>query len=444
MSDCGATIRQRPGPAGDTAPVAGWRPALAVIGLTGVLLAGGQAGAAARRPAVPPTFVGVETSAFPEPGAACRDSRRTLRVPSQRFPTISGALSAARPGTRIVVAPGRYREHPNEWFALRLDVSRVCLVAPKRRSSIVAAPGQKYGLLVTGSNVAVSGLTLRGFTASVSLGRDDGATQRAVTLQHLRIVAATAGWSEGIVAYPDHRDRPWVPVVDGLLLADVRLSGVAMGVSCNGGPCAHWWLDRVRIAARGGAGDSGADAFAVESGRQIVVTRSVFSGAGGDGIDTKAEDVVVAGCSVTDVARNGIKLWHGGEVMETTVAGSGADAALVGDGGGRYRYRRISVTDHAPGTDGYVGAWGYDTQQGIQLTITDSTFSHNSAGGLYVPDVPGTTLRLDDDVFADDGAKLLDYGGLELRISLAGLAELQARGWGSGNRLSPRSVSAAG
>lgn len=373
------------------------------------------------------TFVPLERESFPRLKPAYCD-REVRRVPSAKYPSIESALTGLRPRTKVVVSAGEYRENTDEWFALRLATDRVCLVARGRVT--VRSKGQKYGLLLSGSRVHVSGLRLTGFEVGVSLGRDDSRTQRRVTLTGMRIAARTTGWSEGVVAYPDHRDSGR-PVLDGLLLSDVRLRHVVMGVSCNAGPCWHLRLNRVSVRARAGAGESGADAIAVESGRQVVVTGGEVSGAGGDGIDIKGSDVLVRGTTVR-AARNGVKLWQGGDVQGVRLLGTGADAALVGDGAGRYRYRDTVVRRHDPGGNGYVGTWGYDSQAGIRLQIEDSEFADNASGGLYVPS--SASIWLVGNRFADVGTKLLDVGGEVLPNTAAGLRRLEQSGWGRNNR----------
>jgi hypothetical protein len=117
-----------------------------------------------------------------------------------------------------------------------------------------------------------------------------------VVIKDVNIVGHPSLHSEGIVSYLDHSDTPSIPVVDGLLLSNVNLSNMDMGVSCNSGPCEHWWLDRVTIRCRtAGNGNSGSDAFAIERGRQIVVTNSYVTGAEADGIDVKGTDVSAGG-----------------------------------------------------------------------------------------------------------------------------------------------------
>jgi hypothetical protein len=54
-------------------------------------------------------------------------------------------------------------------------------------------------------------------------------------------------WSAGVaVPYVDNR-KSGVLAVDGLLLSSVAVREVQMGVSCDNGPCHHWWLDKVDI-----------------------------------------------------------------------------------------------------------------------------------------------------------------------------------------------------
>ena len=393
-------------------------------------------------PIRPATFVPLELRGFPTTTAVgCADNRRVIQVPSKAARTIAAGLARATPGTVVRVAAGQYRESPSNWYALEMNTANVCLVAVGGPAIVTAAPGQNYGLLLTASDTAVKGVTFNGFRAGISLGAGAGvgvgATQRRVSIEDVIVRGATQGWSEGIVAYPDHRELPGRPaVVDGLLLRRVQVLGTVLGISCNAGPCGHWWLDQVRIVGRGGSEDSGADAFAVEEGRQIVLVGSTFAHVSADGIDTKATDVVVLRCLVRDVGRNAIKLWRGGDVIDSVIDGSGADAALVGDAARRYRYLRLSLTRHAPGGNGYVGTWGYDSQAAVRLEIIGSRFAGNASGGLYLPPVPGTTVALRNNVFADRGTKLLDWGGRrQFMTTPEGLAALQAAGFGFGNRL---------
>lgn len=338
----------------------------------------------------------------------------------------------------IVASPGTYVENPGEPTAVDWRVSNVCLVAP-RGAILRAARGQKYGLAISASDAVVEGLTLRGFQGSVGLDAGEGQTLRRVTIERVHVERPAGPFRDGIVAYGDNRRRPGHPAaVDGLLVRDTTVSGTDIGISCNAGPCAHWWIEDTRVSARRASQSSGADAFAVEDGRQIVLVDSTLSGASADGIDTKADDVVVFGCRVLDVARNGVKLWHGGDVIDTVVDGTGADAALVGDGPGRYRYLHVLVRRHDPGGTGYVGTWGYDRRRPVRLEIVNSIFAGNASGGFFA--VSGSRISIRHSVFGDAHAKLLELSDGRT-FAASQLRPLERAGLGRGNVLGdPRLV----
>jgi hypothetical protein len=394
--------------------------------------AGGDAAALGPRP-LPPTFVGLELGAFPRPAAqACADNTHLVRA---RPPNgLARALAAARPGTTVLLAPGVYRGAAGDSNALTVSTPNVCLRTPHGRAVLVPRNrAQRYGALVSANDTVIDGLVLRGFTASVSLSRPGGRTLRRVTLQRVAVQRPRGDFRDGIVAYDDHRHtagRP--PAVDGLLLLNVTVRGADLGVACNAGPCAHWWIERTRVTARRRSEDSGADAFAIEDGRQIAVVDSTFRGAAADGLDTKATGVVVFGARVLGVARNAIKLWHGGDVIDSVVDGSGADASLAGAGPGRYRYLHLLVTHHLRrGANGYVGTWGYDDRRpGLRLEILNSVFYGNARGGFFAP--ASARLSIRHTIFGDRSAKLIDFsGGRSLQVSQ--LPALQRSGQGRAN-----------
>jgi len=357
-----------------------------------LLLASSAAWAA---PRALPTFVRLDLDRFPRPAAQACARHREVAV--RTAAGLEAALAALKPGTTLRVAAGTYRLHAGESEALPIAASGVCL----RGDGVIieAAPAQGYGLLIRGDRVAVEGFTFRGFQTSVSIGADRPLA--AVTLERLRVEGPAGDWRDGIVVQG---------ALDGWLLRDVHVEGSDLGISCNQGPCRHVWVERATVAGRRtGSGNSGGDAFAIEEGAQIAVIDSTFRGAEADGIDTKADDVVVSGCKVLGVGRNALKLWRGGDVINTVLDGSGADASLIGDRAGRYRYRSLTVRNHAPDGTGYVGTWGYDHPKdpGMSIEILDSLFERNSAGGLFFP--AGARVSIRKTVYrADAEAKLAE------------------------------------
>ena len=392
---------------------------------------------------LPPTFVPLELERFPLPAArACADNGQVLHVAAGE--SISDALEAAAPGTTVLVEPGQYTENPESDTALGWSTDNICLRAAGDGEVVLqAAAGRRRGIIPLGGNTVIEGFTLRGFATGVAFWTGVGETLCNVTLQRMRVEPGETEFAEGIVAYTDNRGLPGAPpTVDGLLLLDSTVTGVDLGVSCNSGPCAHWWIERSTIGARQRAGSSGADAIAVESGRQIVVLDSTVYGAAADGIDTKASDVVVFGRRVLDVARNSIKLWPGGDVIDSAISGSGGDAALVGGGGGRFRYLHVLVARHGgPGDWSYVGTWGYGGEAPVQLEIVNSIFARNSSGGMFVPG--GSQVSIRHTIFDTDEGKLLEIGGRRTYLATE-LSALQADGLGEANSIAdPRFVDLA-
>lgn len=384
---------------------------------------------------LPPTFVPLEVATFPRPaGEACAGN---TVVPVAAGESIADALALATSGTTLVIAAGTYVE-PGA-YALEWSTPGLCLRGQGPGDVVLEAAGdQDYGLVFSASNTVVEGLTLRGFRYAISLngGVDDGATQSNVTLERLRLEEFPGSTSDGIVAYGDNTADGGAPTVDGLLLLDVVVDGASLGISCNAGPCEHWWLERVRVlGTNAGTGNSGADAFAIEEGRQIAVVDSEFLGAEADGIDTKAEDVVVFGARVA-VGRNAIKLWHGGDVIDTAITGCGGDGCLIGDQTGRYRYLHVLATHYGdPGEPaGYLGTWGYDVavaDTNFSIEIVSSIFAENAQpAGFYFPEDALVSIRTS--MFDDSDAKLADLSG-GTSFAVSELAAFEATGRGSGN-----------
>lgn len=376
---------------------------------------------------LPPTFVRLELGSFPRPATeACADNTSIVRVAAGA--SIADAARSAASGTTILVEPGTYVE-PNEGDARALVIEKpnVCIRAAGAPVVVRATADQTTGIAIAADDVVVDGIDLDSFHTGVGFESKTGQTIRRVTIERVRVTRPTGDFHEGIISFGDNREAPGSPpALDGLLILDVEIEGADLGISCNAGPCAHWWIERARVGARRTSEGSGADAFAIEDGRQIAVVDSTFTGAAADGIDTKADDVVVFGAQVRDVGRNAVKLWRGGDVIDTLVDGSDADAALVGHAGGRYRYLHLLVTRHGDREGGsYIGHWGFDERQAVDLEITNSIFFANSPGGFSVTDGSEVTIRR---TIIDDGnAKLFDIG--DVTVSVADRAGLRDRGW---------------
>ncbi|KAA0233565.1 MAG: hypothetical protein EDR02_13065 [Actinobacteria bacterium] len=379
--------------------------------------------------ALPSTFVELETDEFPRPAAeACADNETVTHVEAGE--SVADAVRDAEPGTTVEVEPGTYSDdNEGDFRALVLEAPDVCLRAAGGGEVVISPSAeQNIGIAVRADEVVIEGFTMRGFEVGVGFDKEEGQTINDVTLERVKVGSPAGDYREGIIAFGDNREAGSAPALDGLLLLDVTVEGTDQGISCNAGPCEHWWLENVSVTGRQQSEGSGADTFAIEEGRQIAVVSSSFAGAAADGVDTKAEDVVVYGTRVSDIGRNGVKLWKGGDVINTLIDGTGADAALVGAGPARYRYLHVIVAHHGVGESGYVGSWGYDAGEPVELEIVNSIFFENATGGLYVTE--GSTVSIRNTIFDDPDSKLLDVGGSTYLVS--DLAEVEALGWASG------------
>jgi hypothetical protein len=376
------------------------------------------------------TIIDLDLEAFPQPAAnGCADATAVVDVGPGA--SIASAIESAAPGTTIELAPGEYVEQPDEWVALRIDTDNVCLRASDGPATVAAADGQTAGIIVTGDDVVLAGLELRGFEVGVLVDGRPGETQRRLTIEDTKITDLTGEFREGIVVVAEPQGDE--TVLDGLLISGVSIEGTDLGVSCNIGPCEHVWLEDSTITGRPGSEDSGADGFAIEEGRQIVLVDTTVTGVAADGIDTKASDVVVDSCRVIEVGRNGIKLWRGGDVINTIVDGTGADASLVGEEPGTYRYLHTLIAHHGePGDTPYVATWSYDARSSdLTIEIVNSIFYENAPGGMWVPE--GTRLSIRNSIFEGATDDRLVAFGDGPSYDFGDLTALEDAGFGAGN-----------
>lgn len=346
-----------------------------------------QADADLPRPRELPTIADIDWKAFPDDrSGAYGFSGRQILVKPGKPGAIATALGRAKEGDTILISAGSYREgFPDDDGALRVRRKGVVLRAMPGAEVRIApqGPNTKRGILVEADNVLVHGLTLEGFLAlGIGIGRN-GATVKGTIISSVQLrFGEGAGWVDGLVIWPDHRGSS-APAVDGVLLRDIVVQGASLGVSCNAGPCRSLWLERVQVlAARGRGGGSGADAVAVESGENIVLVGVEASGATADGIDIKGERVLIRDSLVHHVSRNGIKLWRGGDVVNTVVHHTGADAGIV-LGVGRYRILHSVLAYHNfKGPRSYGLTAGWRASEPAEVLVQNSVF-YRLAGGLH-------------------------------------------------------------
>lgn len=379
-----------------------------------------------------PTIAKIDFSAFPDPTKhPAGRGGKTHEVKPTGQGVIARTLERAAPGDTILVHPGTYKEgHSGDFRALIVDKERIFLRA-KEIGSVTVQPmaGINYGLMITASHVRVEGLTIKGFKqAHVAIGRQ-GATVANVILSDLKVEApADKQWHDGIVADVDRRGAK-KPAVDGLLLRNITVKGASLGISCNNGPCHSWWLENITVrAAR--EGGWGGDGVAVENGRNMVLVNVEVSGTSGDGIDLKARDALVLNSHVHHVKRNGIKLWQGGDIVNSIVHHTYAEPALSFETGGRYRLLNsvVAFICHGPETKCYTLTSGYDTRPKQQVELINSIF-YRVHGAAFFAD--RTELKLRSCIFFDvknEQAVRAMVGGKEVVVTTKGSPDTLGKG----------------
>jgi hypothetical protein len=350
------------------------------------------------------------------------------------------AVRAAGSGDVVLVGDGTYHMADRRCgCGLALWTDGVTLAA-EHVGAVTFEPGGSVvdGLLLRGEHLAVVGLRLRGFRDAVMLGEEDHPV-RDVVLQGL-----TLRGSGILMGVAETTPAAQVPV-EGLLVADTSVRGgrrQIIGINCAQGPCNDVRVSGVTISlVPTGSGDSGVDAIGMESGDNVLVEATEVTGADGDGIDLKATRAAVVNCSVHAVGRNGVKLWKGGDVINTIIVDTAADAAVVFKLPARYRILHSIVVRHSPTAEAYAVTVSYDDAGAGQLDIVNSVFSNNS-GAMWISADYDVDIR--NSIFFDSlTGELLVWGDVVVEEG-QGFGTLEDAGGGSGNReVDPRFVDAA-
>lgn len=340
--------------------------------------------------------------------------------------SIGKALESAAAGDLILVHGGTYTEAD-------LTIATDNLILTAATGETVTLKGSsKTGLRVSGSHVTVNGINLSGFQIGFDVGRDD-VSQKDLVISNLRIDCPNEmDETGGIIDFVGSS----FPSLDGMLVKNVTITGSVISVSCNVGLCKSWRFDDVRIVgSNGGGGFSASDGVAVENGDNILFYRTDISGCTSDGIDMKATRVVIWNSTVHNISRNAIKLWYGGDVVNTVVHHSGADAAIQVKTSPRFRFLHSVLAYHNYSSDTtYNMTVDYETNGSIQVEILNSII-YNTSGGSYFSG--GSTLSIQNSIFYG-----MQNGTLLERGSATASTAAELATYGSGNLVQDPMVTA--
>jgi len=355
-----------------------------------------------------PTIAGLDFAAFPTaPARPYQPSGKTLHVATtgddanpgtEAAPvrSVNQGVSLAQSGDLVLVHAGTYGlGDGSEHIGLRLETAGLILAAEGAVTLQPGASGVSYGIEASADDLVIDGFRLEGFDGQVlTFGRATSPQRRLVVRG-----VVTIGGTDGFRSQPPEGG----PVIEGFLVLDSRIVDATMvGFNCGEGPCNDLRLERLSVSISGDFGSSGADAVAVESGDNILVYGCLVEQAPADGFDFKATHVAVVNTVVHDVGQQGMKLWHGGDIVNSLIYNTHRDAAIVFDGGGRYRILNTTVAYHERGGNAYAMTVGYDLPaEQIRLEIINSIFYEN-AGSIWLS--PGTTqLDVRNSIFFGSG-----------------------------------------
>ena len=390
-----------------------------------------------------PTIAGLDFAAFPTaPARPYQPTGTTIHVSTTGDDTNPGTEAApvrsvnrgvalAQSGDLVLVHAGTYGlGDDSDSVGLRLETAGVILAADGAVTLQPGASGVSYGIEASADDLVIDGFRLEGFDGQVlTFGRTTSPQRRLV----IRGVV-TIGGTDGIRSQTPGSG----PVIEGLLVLDSRIVDATMvGFNCGEGPCNDLRLERLSVSISGDYGSSGADAVAVESGDNILVYGGLVEQAPADGFDFKATRVAVVNTVVHDVGQQGMKLWHGGDIINSLVYNTHRDAAIVFDGGGRYRVLNTTVAYHERGGSAYAVTVGYDLpNEQIRLEIINSIFYENS-GCIWLS--PGTTqLDVRNSIFfgSGDGSEITwerSAGEIVVGAGYDPISALEAAGGGGDN-----------
>lgn len=311
------------------------------------------------------------------------------------YRTIQHALTQATPGTVILVRGGHYSTGD-----ITVDKSDLVLAAYPGEKVVVETDQfgvweHRNGIILSGpvEDVVIDGLEIRHFRSSgVVFGDTD--TQRNVILKNLVIY----GSDEGITTTYTG-ESPSNPFIDGLLVKNVTLERVGL-IGFNAGQPAgiplylNVKLDNLYVLMTRTGDDTAQDAIAFENGQNVLAENCIAEGADGDGFDFKADSAAVVNSIARHITRNGVKLWSNGEIINSLVYDTGADAGVVLEDGAYRLVNSVFAWHHKrDGQESYSMTIGYDNAGFTGAEIFRSIFfeendqfSVNGAGALSVTD----------------------------------------------------------
>lgn len=279
----------------------------------------------------------------------------------------------AYPGEEAVLRPHFWPEHPTEW-------------------------GEAHYFISSGpyENITINNLTLQGFDEPFFFGSQYGeAPMRNLVIKGITATDfrkrfadwgpvffgtdyATRDYFDGPDSFDP--DDPGIKYqIEGLILSDIVIEEAGLAVNIGDERDAN--VKGLRISglellnAPAGGNNTSLDGIAVVNSCKVLIDTTVIEHTEGDGIDCKSLDVCIVNTLVHGTTRNGIKLWRGGELLNTIVheCSPVADAALVVEAGYPFRMIHSILMGETPG---YAASYNYPRESSARVEVVNTVFSN--------------------------------------------------------------------
>jgi len=321
------------------------------------------------------------------------------------FSSISHALEIAGDNSIIFVREGTYKTN-----ILRITHSNFILTAYENETVNITPlvknidwnMEEDLAILIEGdiSDVVIDGITMMDFEEGIVYG--DPETQENITFKNIDIKGASIGIQNTYLSHTDY-------LVKNLLIKNVTMNDISgIGVQCGDEQqlCAqNVLIQNVSInGSPDNVNDTGYDSLAFVNSDNLLVIDSVFTYAPGDGLDFKSTRVSVVNTVVGNPNRNGIKFWHEGEIINSIVYATGADAAIVFDSekvDSRFRLINSIAAQHLISTPiseryAYAMTIGYDQPDSFNIELINNIF-YDMPGPIYIN--PQSSVIIHNNIF---------------------------------------------
>ena len=358
------------------------------VSLALAVAAAGAAATAGPVAAAPATYyvstAGSDAASGLSPGAALRSAQ--------------AAFDRVGPGDTVVLLAGTY---PGESATLaRSGTPGAPVTIRGERPGAVVLDGQggpRYGW---GLDPGVSHVVLQDlrFTRWAAYGLNVRGSGSHLTFRRIEVDNSELGMK-----------LTWdVGPTDTILIEDSTFhDNRGGGVDCQQG-CTNWTILRSSALRNGTGNDTAVDGFDAEAGDRITVVDSEACCGPGDGFDLKASNVTIARSLSHHNARDGIKIWRSGTVVNSVSAYNGTTAVVFEPGPGHtFSFLNSAAIGWAPQAQDYGLAAGYNTEAGpTDVTVRNSLFWGGRGTPIHV--AAGVRLSEDHNLFWSDRDCVLD------------------------------------